>query len=335
MAKKHRKKFHGQQHQPRLPRPAKAELLPTLDTSYLKAAAVTIPDWQFVQIVLAGGGGGGSFMAMHIGRLMHSLYRMDKGVHLTICDPDIVKEENVGRSLFCDAEFDAALPKAETLATRYTQAWGLNISSYVGEFDESLILGRDLTIVVGCVDNAKARQSLNEVLRHNPDEPDMDNPPRFWWLDCGNVNNFGRVLLGSAYSAENMREAFPAPGKCISLPSPALQYPDLLVPRPEEEEASTTAMTCAERAAANLQSLNINDAVVIQAADFLTRLLVTKDLRRFACEVNLASGVMKSSYVTPEEVARAAHKPTSYVIGSGGNSKQGQPSAMTPVTVGA
>lgn len=309
MGKKH-KKFHRPQPQPR---PAKVELLPTIDTSFLKAATVTLPDWDFLQIVQVGAGGGGSFMAMHIGRLMHSLYRMSKGVHLTICDPDIVKEENVGRSLFCDAEFEAAVPKAEALATRYGQAWGLNVSSYVGEFDENLILGRDLTIIVGCVDNARARQALHEVLKNNPDDPSIENGPSFWWLDCGNVNNFGRALLGTAYTPEHMAEAFPLPGKCISLPSPAIQYPDLLTPRPEETKAGG-GMTCAERAAANLQSLNINAAVVIEAADMLTRLLVTKDLKRFACERNLASGVVRSSYTTPEEVAQASRRPVSYLL---------------------
>jgi hypothetical protein len=87
-----------------------------------------------------------------------------------------------------------------------------------------------------------------------------------------------------------------------------------LEPQPEEEATSADGMSCAERAAANLQSLNINAAIVIQAADMLTRLLVTRDLKRFACEVNLSSGVMKSSYCTPEEVARASHKPTSFLM---------------------
>lgn len=313
MKKKHKKSSGG--HRPQ--RPSKAELLPTLDTSYLKAATVVPPDWEFVQIVQVGAGGGGSFMAMHVGRLMHSLYRMGKGVHLTICDPDVVKEENVGRSLFCDAEFEAAVPKAEALARRYGQAWGLNVSSYVGEFEDSLILGTDLTVIVGCVDNARARKSLNDVLKNNPAEPGPHDAPSFWWLDCGNVNNFGRALLGTAHSAEHVRGAFPAPGRCVSLPSPAIQYPDLLTPRPEEADGAQS-MTCAERAAANLQSLNINAAVVIQAADMLTRLLVTHDLKRFACEVNLASGVVKSSYVTPEEVARASRKPVGYVLGARG-----------------
>lgn len=309
------------------PQPVKAELMPTLDTSFLKAATVTIPDWQFVQIILAGAGGGGSFMALHIARLMHSIYRMGKGVHLTICDPQIVEEENAGRSNFCDAEVEAKVPKAETLARRFSQAWGLNISSYVGDFEDSLILGRELTVLVGCVDGARGRQAMHEVLKNNPDEPSRENPPTFWWLDNGNVNNFGRVLLGSAYSSEQMMEAFPSPGKCISLPSPALQYPDLLKPQKEETDEGAAGMSCAERAAANLQSLNINAAVVIQAADMLTRLLITKDLKRFACEVNLASGVMRSSYVTPEEVARASRKPAAFLTG---HTEHSQPIGIGP-----
>ena len=51
----------------------------------------------------------------------------------------------------------------------------------------------------------------------------------------------------------------------------------------------------------------------VYLADFLTRLIVTKDLKRFACEVNIAAGSTRSYYVTPDEVARVIHQPVSYV----------------------
>lgn len=35
-----------------------------------------------------------------------------------------------------------------------------------------------------------------------------------------------------------------------------------------------------------------------------TRLLITNDLKRYQCAVNLASGSVKSFYCTPDEVAR-------------------------------
>ena len=50
--------------------------------------------------------------------------------------------------------------------------------------------------------------------------------------------------------------------------------------------------------AANLQSLFINPAVAVQAADILNRLLVTNNLKRYARAVNNESGVMKSHDVS-------------------------------------
>jgi hypothetical protein len=108
-----------------------------------------------------------------------------------------------------------------------------------------------------------------------------------------------------------MRGAFVDKKHCATLPSPALQYPSLLIPQPEELQEAD--MSCAQMAAANLQSLNINPAMAAQGSDILTRLLITKDLKRFACGVNVAAGSVKSSYVTPAEVSHSIDRPPSFV----------------------
>ena len=46
-------------------------------------------------------------------------------------------------------------------------------------------------------------------------------------------------------------------------------------------------------------------------------MLLTKNLRRFACEINNASGVVKSSYTTPEEIAGVIKKPVGYLTKKG------------------
>ncbi len=287
-------------------RPVKIEAMPKLDLGFLNASPVRIPGFKFLQILVVGCGGIGAYMVQHIGRLMHVLYRGNKGIHLTVVDPDIVKEENIGRQLFCAAEI--GVPKAEALARRYGHAWGLNVSSCVGEYDDSLLFGADLTVLVGCVDGAPGRRAMNDTLSHNGG---LDvAPPKIWWLDCGNLHDTGRVLLGSANNYEQVRGSFVG-GECIALPGPALQSLDLLIPAPDE--LADNEMSCAELAAANLQSLNINARIAAEAADFITRLLVTKDLKRFGFEINLAAGSAKSFYNTPEEVARVIRKPVVFV----------------------
>jgi PRTRC genetic system ThiF family protein len=301
---KRRKRLQGPQ-----VRLARTEVLPPLNLGFLNAATVTLPDFDLAQIILVGAGGIGAYMAQHIGRLMRVLYQSHKGVHLTIVDPDIVEEQNLGRQLFCDAE--VGVPKAEALTRRYGHAWGLNVSSYVGKFDDSLILGTEVTILVGCVDNADARMTLAQTLMHNSEI----QPSSIWWLDCGNLYDTGRVLLGSAYSLDQLHGAFKDKNTCLALPGPSMQWPGLLEPQPEE--IGDGSMSCAQMAAANLQSLNINARIAAEAADMITRLLVTKDLKRFACEVNLAAGTVVSKYVTPEEVAGVIRRPVGFLLEEG------------------
>lgn len=302
-----KKQFKGIK--PRQPekKPAQAPGTISPNLGFFNSARVVTREWENAQIVLAGVGGIGVWVAMHISRLMRVIYESNKGVNFTLCDPDLVEEKNLGRQWFCDAEVGS--PKALAVARRLGSAFGLNTMAVCEPFDERFLVGADLTVVVGCVDNAAARRSLSDVLARNQGEP--GEPPAYWWLDCGNNRDAGRVLLGSAFTNHDMRGAFHGPRRCVNLPSPALQYPTLLVPQPEEGAAAN--MSCAEMAAANLQSLNINAAVAVQSADMLTRLLVTNDLRRYACAVNVEAGAVKSYYVTPEQVAHDIGKTVEYV----------------------
>lgn len=304
--KRHNQKIRNLGQQQQAPKPKQS---PALNMDYYNAATVVLPEWETIQIVLVGCGGIGGYMAQHLGRLMYVLYGNCKGVNFTLVDPDVVKEENLGRQLFCNAELGQ--PKSVALAQRYGEAWGLNTMAYVGEFSENLLLAGEshLIVVVGCVDNPEARTTLHHVLGHNPEDSSM-YPPKVWWLDCGNVKDSGRVMLGSAYTNEQCRGAFT--GKLVqTLPSPALQYPSLLIP--QREDVNAREMSCAELAAANLQSLNINAAIAVQSIDMLTRLLITNDLKRYQCAVNVASGVVKSLYCTPEQIAQEIGKPVDFV----------------------
>lgn len=283
-----------------------------IDLSYSRAASVLVrmSDREPVRIVLVGCGGTGSYKAQHVGRIMKALTERGQPVSAMFIDPDYVEPKNVGRQLFCDAEI--GLPKAQCLALRYGAAWGLDIEGHVARFDSAKVLkqvGRGLCVVVGCVDNAAGRKEISKVLAHNQ----AKQPPAYWWLDCGNHEDSGQVIIGSAATAEGLKGCFQSARICQALPSPALLSPELLKAK-RVEKASAAKMSCAELQAANLQSLNINAAIAVQAADMLTRLLVTRDLKRYQCAVNLASGSVKSYYCTPENVAREIERPVDFVV---------------------
>jgi hypothetical protein len=232
---------------------------------------------------------------------------------------------------------EVGLLKARTLAFRYSAAWNVPIAAIVEPFNSSLVSSdRDtMTIIVGCVDNAEARREIHAALLQNLTKSGYyspgdfvagrqgginraqidlkNNPIKVWWLDCGNAAESGQVLLGCLHDAmlKNMgiatEQLFNLSGICPALPSPAIQIPDLLVARPYEltsiEYASSNAnLSCEDLVALNFQSLMVNQRIAAEAGDYLVRLLLTKDLRRFQTFFDLASGVSRSTYITPQAV---------------------------------
>lgn len=274
--------------------------LPPLDLGYLNAATILAkePEDSPIIIYLVGCGGTGSFMARDIGRLLRTLTDRGQKARAVFIDHDRVELKNIGRQLFCDAELNTN--KAESLAFRYGAAWGIEITSIPQRFHDSIVAYSNeryaLHVIVGCVDNAAARKEIAHTLRWN--KPNAT--PSVWWLDCGNHEDAGQVLLGTATTRRQLAGAFPSLNICQSLPAPSLQRPEILKPRREETNAGR--LSCAELTAANMQSHNINSRIASEASDFLTRLLLTRDLKRFACELNLAAGSMRSTYATRENV---------------------------------
>lgn len=281
-----------------------------LNTEILEARPVTLRAWTRADLILVGCGGTGSWLAPHLARLAALLGEGGKTVRLSFCDPDTVEPVNLARQHFCRAE--VGTPKAATLALRYGPAWGLDIAARVAPFTPACLpTWYDTPIIlVGCVDNAAARGALAQSCSERNQQRPATDPPTVWWLDCGNHEQAGQVLLGTTANPERLRTAFEPATLCRMLPSPGLQHPELLEARPEE--ATTPRLSCAELAAANAQSLTINQAVAAVAADYLLRLLMTGDLRRFATYLDLPSGVQTSRYTTPARVAAAIGQEASF-----------------------
>jgi len=152
-----------------------------------------------------------------------------------------------------------------------------------------------LTVLMGCVDNAKARTSLAKALEFN-----YDRSPRVWWIDGGNGDRFGQVLVGSSLSKVQKDYEFSELG-CIWLPAPSLQAPELLISRPEEH--SDNRLSCAELAMLNAQSLMVNPQTAVLMAEIALE-LVSGCLKRFAVCFDQTSGVTTSKYTTSAAIMR-------------------------------
>lgn len=280
-----------------------------IDMSFANSALVLPKEFNTVNIFLIGVGGTGSFAAMNLARLLFEMRRIGKVAELTIIDPDVVESGNIPRSYFCAAEIGRF--KAQTLAERITLAWGMEVS-YANEnleFEKHIKPSRngykELTVLVGCVDNHLARREIHRSLEESNKHISF-NAPEVWWIDGGNGKSSGQVLIGSETRREKAENHFSTDTICKKLPAPSVIHPELLENQtvPVRRE-NTERVSCAELIRLGEQSLNINQRVAVEIGEMLTELLLTNNLRRFATYFDLESGTTRSSYCTPENLSNA------------------------------
>ena len=283
-----------------------------LDLSFAKSARVLPKEFSKLKIYLIGAGGTGSFAAMNLARLLFEIKRIGKAADLTIIDPDIVEIGNIPRSNFCAAEIGRF--KAQTLAERITLAWGLEVSysneklNYEKHIKPSRSGFKELTILVGCVDNHLARREVHRSLEE-ANIYNSHNAPECWWIDGGNGKFSGQVLIGSEVKKEKPENYFTSSTICKKLPAPSVIHPELLENQeiPARRE-SLERMDCAERIRRGEQSLNINQRVAVEIGEIMTELLLTNSLRRFASYFDIESGTSRSSYCTLESLSEAVNQ---------------------------
>ncbi len=283
---------------------------PALDTSLARAKPVQVGHFDACTLWLIGAGGTGSWLAPAVARVARQMKERGQTPTVYFVDPDSVSAANVHRQAFSDAEVGAN--KSFSLAARYSQAWGVEITALQTRFSIELFNAHcrwynpGLTVLIGCLDNAAGRQVMAEVIRRQADYLRGEAVPKIWWLDSGNGRTSGQVLLGNTFDGERLRKAFVLPDRCNTLPAPSLQYPDLLIPRPEERRSAAQRMSCEQMALANAQSLPVNQMVAAIAADYLVGLTLTQQLKSFATYFDLASKSMRSRYNAPEALAAFA-----------------------------
>lgn len=245
-------------------------------------------------VILAGCGGTGSFAALHLARLTYEARRAGVKLNMIFIDPDTVEAKNIGRQNFCEAEI--GLPKAHALASRYSLAFGLGIQALQVGIGESKAIQdwrknqwNSLCLVIGCVDSPAARREIEEAVK----EASWGGQRNIWWLDSGNDEHGGQILLGNG--AKQVID--PSLG-CVELPWPSLQEPGIVTSSPAP--AASDGLSCAELLALNVQSLMINQAMAGWIGVYASRLLLSRDLDIYQTWVDLRSGTARSEAVTGE-----------------------------------
>lgn len=268
-----------------------------IDSTPVPSETRTIQYQREATIVLVGCGGTGGFLADSICRLL-----IDRPADLYLVDPDRVEPHNVARQAF--DRTDVGHFKAEVLAMRLARRYSREIGYSVLPYDHELhaqVFGAThsrLNLLVGAVDNVAARRAIAATIGSGTAMYGTRNE-RVWWLDCGNGQNAGQVLLGNATQSEGLRHAFnPQLGLCRALPAPSLQRPDLLEAPPEPRHAPD----CAEAIAHGDQGPTINQVVAVVAASYVEKLL-TGTCCWMACYFDLDDGMLRCSLAEPKHVA--------------------------------
>jgi hypothetical protein len=178
--------------------------------------------------------------------------------------------------------------------------WGLPITAVPQMLDSELMRvirqgASDHTkIVIGCVDNAAAR---NTIAVHTPSGQVT--------IDCGNAEHDGQVAVGTTNNPAHLRGCLQLGSVARALPSPYLVYPNLL----EEPVAPPVDADCAAAVQAQRQGLNVNQIVADIAVQYVTALVLERRITTFRTQVDIRALSMRSWPITPSALAEATGYP--------------------------
>lgn len=250
-----------------------------------------VPELRHVTVALVGCGGTGSHIAQTLARLAaHCRDTNGPRVTLGLVDGDTVEAKNVGRQLFSAA--DVGKNKAKVLTARFAALFGIDIVAFPHYLkDQRIATEGSYGILVGAVDSAAGRRAIqNQLHRHG------------WrlWLDCGNHESSGQVVVGSVREAKDLVGAIQH-GLCSRLPTAPALYPELL-----QDAAVQPRADCAAAMQDNAQSLQVNQMMAAIAGQYLYDLIVRRRLTRFRTVVDLETLTMRSDPITATALAEAS-----------------------------
>lgn len=241
-----------------------------------------MPQFDAVNLVLVGCGGTGSHLASGLGALAVELKARNLAVSLSFVDHDTVEPKNVGRQLFTPA--DIGRNKAHVLAERITSAYRLPVNVFdkpIQDLDLVLTKTATLNLLVGAVDNHAARRALHDSV--------AGADGKLFWLDCGNENHSGQIVLGNVVDARNFKRSVQM-HMLGALPAASLVYPEIVKAPKRPIGRTPRNASCAELTAAGEQSLMINRLVAAWALSLLHDFLIARAVTYFALALNARTG---------------------------------------------
>ena len=247
-------------------------------------------------VAVAGAGGTGSQVLSGLARMHLALTALGHpGLNVYAFDPDTVTEANVGRQLFSPSDLGAN--KAVVLINRLNCFFNLNWHAIPSRYHAGVAATREcagnIDFLIGCVDSAAARRDLAKTKFR-------------YWLDLGNTDKKGQVILGTRTRPKRVALGVPLTkvlGGNASLsahqmvkyqqyhtpPRPKLVteiFPELMNRRLKED----TTPSCSLAEALERQDLLINQSVATFGLQLLWQFIREGGLNIHGYFVNLETG---------------------------------------------
>lgn len=208
-------------------------------------------DREAYHVVVVGLGGTGGYLFPNLVRLVNDLNRTGrKEIIITAVDGDVIEEKNINRQNFFYP--DMGKNKADLMATRHGKLFGMQLG-IVKKYVEDAEMLKDILfmhkktghfpILVSCVDNHKTRQLIHDVY--------VENPGRMMWIDSGNEQFSGQVVVG--YASRHLTEGETKPTD-FHLPAVTEIFPEILT----KESQFNSEISCDDRAVDNIQNIAAN-----------------------------------------------------------------------------
>lgn len=146
-----------------------------------------------VTVLVVGAGGNGSQVLNDLAKINTCLIKLNHpGLHVQVCDDDIVTDANLGRQKYSEA--DLGRFKTEVLVTRLNRFYGTDWNVIPEKFNKQK--GIKSNIVISCVDNVSAREEIKDAFYSTQRYQEYEKP--LYWLDFGNGKDYGQFVLGSS-----------------------------------------------------------------------------------------------------------------------------------------
>lgn len=230
-----------------------------------------------VTIFLIGMGGTGSQMLNNLARIHAALVNLGHpGFHVTAFDGDVITEANLGRQLFSYPEL--GMNKATALITRVNRFYGLQWISEPQMFDAKKSK-TNANIIITCVDKVKVRRDIGTMFSKNEHSTYRLDMKNFYWMDLGNSQNTGQVILGTRGDIVQPPKTKDTVKKLSTVTD---MFPDL-----EKHEKADTGPSCSLAAALNKQDLFINSILAQFGANIIWKMFREAHIKYHGMYLNL------------------------------------------------